>query len=178
MYAIEKMAVAGMGNKKIATTLGLPQSTTKRWLQRPPSEGEMVSHNVGRPRGAEAGLCLIFLALAHVTLVAHPNQEKGPISGAPCFEIGPRNLPKGPLRLKNWAKKEPIQSFGGAQSLKATEPPCIPSFPRAPALTVSHWINWQMGHHLQLFIVGENGLSQQRRRGRKGRSGRTSYSLS
>ena len=27
---IEKMATAGMGNKKIATTLGLPQSTTKR----------------------------------------------------------------------------------------------------------------------------------------------------
>ena len=28
-----KMATAGMGNKKIATTLGLPQSAVKRWLQ-------------------------------------------------------------------------------------------------------------------------------------------------
>ena len=34
LFAIEKMATAGMGNKKIATTLGLPQSTTKRWLQK------------------------------------------------------------------------------------------------------------------------------------------------
>ena len=25
------------------------------------SEGEMVSHNVGRPRGAEAGVCRVFL---------------------------------------------------------------------------------------------------------------------
>ena len=54
LFAIEKLATAGMGNKKIATTLGLPQSTTKRWLQRVRSEGEIVSHSVGRPRGAEA----------------------------------------------------------------------------------------------------------------------------
>ena len=56
LCVIEKMAIAGMGNKKM-----LPQSTTKRWLQRLRSEGEMVSHNVGRPRGEEAGLCLVFL---------------------------------------------------------------------------------------------------------------------
>ena len=36
--AIENMATAGLGNKKIATTLGLPQSTTMRWLQRLRSE--------------------------------------------------------------------------------------------------------------------------------------------
>ena len=34
LFAIEKMATAGMGNKHIGTTLGLPQSTMKRWLQR------------------------------------------------------------------------------------------------------------------------------------------------
>ena len=34
LRAVEKMAAAGMGNKKIATTLGLPLSTTKRWLCR------------------------------------------------------------------------------------------------------------------------------------------------
>ena len=44
LFAIEKMAIAGMGNKKIATTLGLPQSTTKWWLQRLRSEGEMRQH--------------------------------------------------------------------------------------------------------------------------------------
>ena len=54
LFAIEKMATAGMGNKKIATTLGLPLSTTKRWLQRLRTEGEMVSHNAGRQGGAEA----------------------------------------------------------------------------------------------------------------------------
>ena len=43
LFAIEKMATAGMDNKKIAITLGLPLSTTKRWL-----EGELVSHSVGR----------------------------------------------------------------------------------------------------------------------------------
>ena len=32
LFAIEKMAIAGMGNKKIATTLGLPQSTKNRWF--------------------------------------------------------------------------------------------------------------------------------------------------
>ena len=58
------MATAGMGNKKIVTTLGMPQSTTKRWLQRHRSEGEMVSHKVGRPRGAEAGVCVLFLVLS------------------------------------------------------------------------------------------------------------------
>ena len=46
------MATAGMGNKKIATTLGLPQRLR--------SEG--VSHDVVQPRGAEAGVCRDFLA--------------------------------------------------------------------------------------------------------------------
>ena len=70
LFAIEKKATAGMGNM-IATALGLPQSITKRWLQRLRSEGEMVSHNVGRPRGAEAGLCLVFFAFLLVSHLAN-----------------------------------------------------------------------------------------------------------
>ena len=50
---------------KIATTLGLPQSTTKRWLLRLHSEGEMVSHNIARPRGAEAGVCVCVVLSSH-----------------------------------------------------------------------------------------------------------------
>ena len=64
---LAKMATAGMGNKKIATTLGVPQSTTKRRMQRLRSEGEKVTHNVGRPRGAEARMCLVFFSF----FVAH-----------------------------------------------------------------------------------------------------------
>ena len=62
LFAIEQMAAQGMSIQKIAETLGVPLRTTTRWLQR--SEGEMVPHNVGRPRGAEAGLCpVIFCSL-------------------------------------------------------------------------------------------------------------------
>ena len=51
--AIEKMATVGHGQqKKITEELEL--STTKQWLQRLRSEGEMVSHNSGRPRGEQA----------------------------------------------------------------------------------------------------------------------------
>ena len=42
------MSTAGMGNKKIATTLGLPLSTTKRRLQRLYLEGEMVGDNAAK----------------------------------------------------------------------------------------------------------------------------------
>ena len=59
------MAIAGLGNKN-ATTLGLPQST-KRWLQSLRSKGEMEPHNVGRPRGEEARLCLLVFHLRPVT---------------------------------------------------------------------------------------------------------------
>ena len=44
---MERMATRGFGAKKIATTLGLPQSTTKRWLLRLRSDGDMASHNTG-----------------------------------------------------------------------------------------------------------------------------------
>ena len=60
LYAIDKMAVAGMDNKNIAETVGVPLRKTKRWLHWLCSEGEMVSHNVGRPHGEETGLCLVF----------------------------------------------------------------------------------------------------------------------
>ena len=59
---MEKMAAAGMGNMKIPEVLGVPPSTTKRWLQRLRSGGGMVPHNAGRPRGAEARLRLVVLA--------------------------------------------------------------------------------------------------------------------
>ena len=36
-------------------------ATTKRWLRRLRSDGSMASRNIGRPRGAEAGLCVLFL---------------------------------------------------------------------------------------------------------------------
>ena len=54
--------------QEIATTLGLPQSTTKRWLQMLRSDGDMVSRNIGRPRGAEAGLCV--MSFLHVRLAS------------------------------------------------------------------------------------------------------------
>ena len=43
LYAIAKMAVAGMGNRKIVTTLGLPQSTTKRRLCRSKTQRKNTS---------------------------------------------------------------------------------------------------------------------------------------
>ena len=54
------MATRGFGAKKIATTLGLLESATKRWLQRLRSDGGMASRNIGRPGGAEAGVCVMF----------------------------------------------------------------------------------------------------------------------
>ena len=54
LFAIENMATAGMGNKKITTTLGLPNEAV---VAEAPL-GEMVSHNVGRPRGVVAGVCV------------------------------------------------------------------------------------------------------------------------
>ena len=69
LFAIGKSGMLGMGNKKLATAMELPQSTTKRWLQRLRSEVEMVSNNVGRPRGAEAGVCLPFaFVVSHLTV--------------------------------------------------------------------------------------------------------------
>ena len=58
-FAVERMATPGFGAKKIATTLGLPQPTMKRWLQRLHSDGDKASRNIGRARGGEAGLCVI-----------------------------------------------------------------------------------------------------------------------
>ena len=45
LCAIEKMAIDGTGNKKIATQLGLPQSTTKRWLYPSKTQRKNTSFN-------------------------------------------------------------------------------------------------------------------------------------
>ena len=57
---MERMATRGFGSKKIAAALDVPVSTTQRWLQRLRSDGDMSSRNIGRPRGAEAGVCVVF----------------------------------------------------------------------------------------------------------------------
>ena len=44
LFAIERMAAQGLGSKKITEPLGVSLSTTKRWLQRLHSEGEVVPH--------------------------------------------------------------------------------------------------------------------------------------
>ena len=44
-FVIEKMAIVGMGNKKIATTLGLPESTTWRWWCRSKTLRKYTSFN-------------------------------------------------------------------------------------------------------------------------------------
>ena len=43
---MERMATRGFGAKKIAAALGLPQSTTKRWLQRLRWNGDMASRKI------------------------------------------------------------------------------------------------------------------------------------
>ena len=50
---MERMAIRGVGAKKIAAALGVPEATTKRWLRRLRSDCEVASRNIGRPRGAE-----------------------------------------------------------------------------------------------------------------------------
>ena len=44
LFAIARMAAQGLGSKKITEPLGVSLSTTKRWLQRLHSEGEVVPH--------------------------------------------------------------------------------------------------------------------------------------
>ena len=57
---MERMPTRGFGSKKIVVALGVLVSTTQRWLQRLRSDGDMASRNIGRPRGAEAGVCVMF----------------------------------------------------------------------------------------------------------------------
>ena len=59
---MERMATRGFGAKKIAAALGVLEATTKRWLRRLRSDGDVASRNIGRPLGAEAGVCRVFLA--------------------------------------------------------------------------------------------------------------------
>ena len=65
---MERMATRGFGGKKIAVALGVPEATTKRWLQRLRSDGDMASRNVGRPRGAEARVCLVSRVICPTSL--------------------------------------------------------------------------------------------------------------
>ena len=67
LFAIEKMTDQGMDIKKIVETIGVPLRTTKWSLYYLRSEDEMVSRNVGRPRGAETVVCRVFLEF----LVSH-----------------------------------------------------------------------------------------------------------
>ena len=65
---MERMATRGFGSKKIAAALGVPVSTTQRWLQRLRSDGDVASRNNGRPRGAEAGVFVSHLSARHLCL--------------------------------------------------------------------------------------------------------------
>ena len=47
-FAVERMATRGFGSKKIAAALGVPEATTKRWLRRLRSDGDMASRNIGQ----------------------------------------------------------------------------------------------------------------------------------
>ena len=42
-FAMERMATRGVGAKKIAAALGVPEATTKRWLRRLHSDGDVAS---------------------------------------------------------------------------------------------------------------------------------------
>ena len=56
-FAVERMAAQGLSRKKITEAVGVPLSTTKRWLQRLRSERDTASRSV---RCEEAGLCFVF----------------------------------------------------------------------------------------------------------------------
>ena len=45
-------------------------TTTKRWLRRLRSDGDTASCNIGRPCGAEAGVCLVSRVILAVSLAA------------------------------------------------------------------------------------------------------------
>ena len=64
---MERMATRGFGDKKIANTLGLPEATTKRWLRRLRSDGDVAPHNIGRLRAVEASLCVMSFCMFRLT---------------------------------------------------------------------------------------------------------------
>ena len=59
-FAVERMAKRGFGAKKTAAALGVPEATTKHWLRRVRSDGDMASRNIGRPRRSKCHVCLSF----------------------------------------------------------------------------------------------------------------------
>ena len=92
LFSIEKMAVAGMGNKKIATAVGLPQSTTQRWLQR--------LRSFFRVEWTWQTASCRSLSCFFLSLIGAPNQEK---KGSFFLRTHFRNCP---LRPKKWAHPE------------------------------------------------------------------------
>ena len=54
----------------------------KRWLQRLRSDGDMASRNIGRPRGAEAGVCVMSL---------HSHLSKRALFVSPRVKTGARS---------------------------------------------------------------------------------------
>ena len=46
-FAMERVATRGFGSKKITAALGVPVSTTQRWLQRLRSDSDIASRNIG-----------------------------------------------------------------------------------------------------------------------------------
>ena len=74
----ERMAAQSLGSKKITDPLGLPQST-KRWLQRLRSEGELVSHPRGNFHDAALDLTLscftVNLQCLHSFMVLVPSRR-------------------------------------------------------------------------------------------------------
>ena len=67
LFPIEKMATAGMGNKKIATTAGLAAFDNEAVVVEAPLGGR----DGVVPRGAEADVCRVFLAFSsHISRIA------------------------------------------------------------------------------------------------------------
>ena len=66
---MERMATRGFGAKKIAAALGVPEATTERWLRRLRSDSDVASRNIGRPRGAEAGVPCFSCFLSHIARI-------------------------------------------------------------------------------------------------------------
>ena len=60
-FAMERMATRGFGTKRIAAALGAGGDNE---VAAEAVDGDMASCNIGRPRGAEVGVCVLFLVLS------------------------------------------------------------------------------------------------------------------
>ena len=110
---------------------------------------------------------------------AWPKPRKRAHFGCSMFRNwAPKTFQRAHCDRKTGPKRSPFRVLEGRKASKLPSHPVFHHFPRPLDSPFPIGSTGTLGHHLQLFIVGENGLSQQRRRGRKGRSGRTSNSLS